>query len=328
MNKKTRIPSLPRLLKSKIYKTGQTRGADDDVIFQNRVNRNSTVLIPYRFFDQCKIAPYNNGIFENGYIVLINPVDYFELPNFKEILIQQRLQLGINALLFYYSREQWNNFNPIKNGLTFANSRTNPLGGQYVARVPSTTSDVDTKIQHGFNVSTLKGAGIRVYEYANKDTIDLSQLQLEYIFWQCYDAKDVLLHEGMLDIEVQERQEHIEKESTRFKLNDKTQLISFRILNSAGRAICPLCLAEISAFGFFKKVEQAEGREISDLTVTQLNLFHIQELRTGQYNHRPYNLGWGHHHCNIVVKDSGINDTLIWMNQVIEKNKMNGFVFN
>ena len=69
---KSRAPNLPDLIKSKLYKTGQTRGADDDVIFQNRVNRNSTVLIPYEVFDFFRVAPDNNGVFENGFIVLIN----------------------------------------------------------------------------------------------------------------------------------------------------------------------------------------------------------------------------------------------------------------
>ena len=32
-------PKLPQLLERKLSKTGQTRGADDDVIFQNRVSR-------------------------------------------------------------------------------------------------------------------------------------------------------------------------------------------------------------------------------------------------------------------------------------------------
>ena len=52
MAKKKSI-KLPKLIESKIYKTGQTRGADDDVIYQNRVNRNSTVLIPYSVYDIC-----------------------------------------------------------------------------------------------------------------------------------------------------------------------------------------------------------------------------------------------------------------------------------
>lgn len=42
---------LPASVKTKIYKTGQTRGADDDVIYQNRVGRNSTVIIPYEEYE-------------------------------------------------------------------------------------------------------------------------------------------------------------------------------------------------------------------------------------------------------------------------------------
>ena len=82
----------------------------------------------------------------------------------------------------------------------------------------------------------------------------------------------------------------------------------------------------MSASGFFTKVEQAEGRLVPDLTITQLNLFHIQELRLGSYGHRPYNLGWGHHHCNVVVKDAGIAETVIWMNTVVDKNVEAGYL--
>ncbi len=34
----------PKPVSVKMYKTGQTRGADDDVIFQNRVSRSSTLV--------------------------------------------------------------------------------------------------------------------------------------------------------------------------------------------------------------------------------------------------------------------------------------------
>ena len=69
-------------------------------------------------------------------------------------------------------------------------------------------------------------------------------------------------------------------------------------------------------------MEQAQGRAVLDLTVTQLNLFHVEELRVGVFNHRPYNLGWGHHHCNVVVKDSGIHKTLDWMEAVLNRNRL------
>jgi hypothetical protein len=92
------------------------------------------------------------------------------------------------------------------------------------------------------------------------------------------------------------------------------------MLNARGKTICPLCLEELSSQGFFNRMAQAEGREVTDLTITQLNLFHIEELRYGLLNHRPYNVGWGHHHCNVVVKDSGILATLMWMGQVLSRN--------
>ena len=79
----------------------------------------------------------------------------------------------------------------------------------------------------------------------------------------------------------------------------------------------PTVLKKLSGRGFYYRLAQAEGREVPDLTVTEINLFHIDELKYGQYNHRQYNLGWGHHHCNVVVKDSGIYPTLKWMSESI-----------
>ena len=58
-----RPPKLPQLLDRKIYKTGQTRGADDDVIYQNRVSRGSTVLIPYHLWDEVSAPPVGEGDF-------------------------------------------------------------------------------------------------------------------------------------------------------------------------------------------------------------------------------------------------------------------------
>ena len=327
MNKAIKIPSLPKLLKGKFYKTGQTRGADDDVIFQNRVNRNNTVLIPYDNFNNCKVAPDGKGIFENGFIVLVNPKDYFEIKDFAKKMVEQGLKLGKNALLFYYSREQWNMYNPLKSNFKPATSRNNPLGGQYVARVPATTASDELKIQHGFTGTSMKGAGIRVYEYASINEIKLTQIQLEFIYWLCKDSKEVSINEGMSMEGILSRIDNVNKQAKELKLDDKKTLQKARIINLNNHTICPLCLEEISAKGFFSKVEQADGRSVSDLTVTQLNLFHIKELRTGQFNHRIYNLGWGHYHCNTVVKDSGIIETLVWMNEVIEQNKKSGFKF-
>ncbi len=306
------------LVKTKIYKTCQTRGADDDVIYQNRVKRNNTVLIPYNEYEVCKKAPTANGVYENGYIVLIKPEEYF-VPNASAKFKKQGLELGKNMLVFYETREQWNNYK-IKTGWKPATSRKAPLGGEYVARVPATTAEGQTKIVEGYNTSTMKGAGIRVYEYADSNTIDLCRLQLEYLFWSCYDIEKFLE-----DNEEQRKALEIHRDKILAKAHEKgvddtKRLQKERIIDNEGHTICPLCLEKMSALNFASKMVQAEGREVPDLTVTDTSLFHIHELRTGSFNHQLFNLGWGHHYCNITVADKGVEGTLDWMKQILEKN--------
>ena len=322
-----KIPKLPNLLDRKIYKTGQTRGADDDVIYQNRVARNSTVLIPFSQYEICKEAPTNKGLYERRFIVLIKPEEYFDNKDIKEVLSNNKLVLGKNTLIFYETRGQWEKYNPEKINLKVAKSRISPLGGKYVARVPSTTAESVSKILKGYTTSGMKGAGIRVYEYASQDTIRLCKIQLRFLFWSCFNSEEILRIQGMSDEHIKNRKEFDLKEVNDHKLDDFERLKEVRIINKKNVTICPLCLKELSADGFFNRLEQAEGRDVPDLTVTQLNLFHVKELRYGQFNHKPYNVGWGHHHCNIVTKDSGIIDTLKWMNEVLDTNLREGYKF-
>lgn len=314
------LPKLPTLLDRKIYKTGQTRGADDDVIYQNRVSRNSTVLIPYACWELCAVGQHA-GVYENGFIVLLTPAEYFGNPNIDAELTAKGLALGTNALVFYETREGWLANNPDALGWMPAQQRIAPLGGQYVARIPGTTAAEDAgKIVHGFNRTAMKGAGIRVYEYASAETIKRCRLQLEALFWLCEDAQNVAIVNGMTVKGATTRRTAILEKCRELDLLDIARLTEVRILNAQGRTICPLCRSELSGQGFFTRMEQAEGRLVPDLTVTQINLFNIAELRISVLNHRPYNLGWGHHHCNVVVKDSGIRKTLEWMRDVLRRN--------
>lgn len=320
-----RIPKLPQLLDRKIYKTGQTRGADDDEIFQNRVARTSTVLIPYPIWIRYLAPPAAKQVFERGFIVLISPDEYFdELKNGAK-LAQSGLVLGKNCLVFYETRAQWNGHNPGALKWKAAQSRQAPLRGQYVARISATTSlDGGGKIVRGFDTTANKGAGIRLYEYASTETIAACRYQLEALFWLCHDADAVATQNGMTQKDAVLRKKEILKTCEDQALLDKARLIQARIMSKSSKTICPLCLEELSSQGFFNRLEQAEGRAVLDLTVTQLNLFHIEELRMNTFNHRPYNLAWGHHHCNVVVKDSGIQKTLEWMDEVIQRNATAG----
>jgi len=323
---KTKVPKLPQLLDRKIYKTGQTRGADDDVIFQNRVGRNSTVLIPYQFWNESFSYPENERNFENGFIVLIPPAVYFKDKDFSNILKKKSLILGKNCLVFYQTRQDWDRFNPEKIGWKPAQKRNAPLGGNYVARVPATTAlDNGAKTIQGFTTTTGKGAGIRLYEYASSATIQKCRLQLEALYWLCFDSVDVASKNSMTKQNAEMRKKFILDKCKSMDLLDYKKLNKVRMLDEDNKTICPLCLERLSGVGFLSRMMQAEGREVPDLTVTEINLFHIKELRYGVYNHKPYNLGWGHHHCNVVTKDSGILETLKWMKVVLQRNKKSGF---
>lgn len=328
MKKNTRVPNLPDLLKRKIYKTGQTRGADDDVIFQNRVSRSSTVLIPYQVWDFAHMPPAGETKFESGFICLLTPKEYFETPNIDSVLAKKSLRIGDNALVFYQIRSDWERYNPEAKNWRPANSRTSPLNGEYVARIAARTSENSGKISRGFNTTGSKGAGIRLFEYATPDVIKYCHVQLEAIFWMCHDSDESACEFGMTPGDIKTRKNHILDLAKRNNLLDLRKLQDARIINKDHITVCPLCLEPLSSYGFFNRLAQALGREVHDLTVTEINLFHIDELRYGVYNHRPYNLGWGHHHCNVVVKDSGIDETLQWMNDVLERNRESGHILS
>ena len=289
-------------------------------LFGLQHRRNSTVLIPYSEYEQCKNAPTLKGKYENGFIVLIKPEDYFKEGIEAEVK-KKGLKLGKNLLVFYETREQYTKY-PIKKSWKPAKSRKSPLGGQYVARIPATTEKGKDKIIEGYNSSKLKGAGIRVYEYADDATISACRLQLEFLFWSCYDIDDFL--KACSEEEATKLRTHMREvitDAVKKGLADMEKLKEQRIVNEKGNTICPLCLKPISALEFASKMEQIKGREIPDLTVTNISLFHIHELRSGEFNHRTYNLGWGHHHCNVTVADMGVQGTLDWMKEVLEANK-------
>lgn len=317
-----RLPNLPKLLKTKIYKTGQTRGADDDEVFQNRVARYSTVLIPLGQWEGCTIPDDGSAAYENGYIVLVEPAWYFGTVNPDNELAQRGLTLGQNALVFYETRDQWEANDPTLRGWEVATRRRPPLGGSYIARISGTTAEGREKVLAGFTTTSSKGAGIRVYEYASTANVNACRTQLEALFWLCKNAIDTAVASGMTARDAKLRRDAVLDAARIGKLLDLARLADLRVVDAQGVTTCPLCLEEMSATALLTRITQAAGRATLDQAVTEASLFHLQELRVGKSNHKPHNLGWGHHHCNVVVKDSGITETLEWMHKVLRRNKI------
>src|SRR5699024_5541110 len=299
-----KLPRLPELLDRKVYKTGMTRGASNREIFQNRVSRSSTVLIPWEVWEQCKRPNDDVGEYENGFIVLVNPEWYFTTSEADELLAREGLVLGENAVLLFQRPDQWEKYSlpenaPLPNGQPFKppTSRTAPIGGTVIARIHSTTSANSKAIIWGFNEKNLRGAGIRVYEYASKKTVDKTQVQLEAYFWCSEGALEAVVAKGMNADDARQRQSVVLESARNEGLFHAAKLQNKRILDESSMCIGPLCLERLRAEDFFKRESQAEGRETWDNTVTSISLFHIDELRMGSLQHKPYNLSWGHHHC-------------------------------
>lgn len=320
-----RLPKLPPLLQSKIYKTGQTRSSNDDVIFQNRANRNGTVLIPFESINLFDLSVLTSYKFESGFIVVMSPEDYYKNPEALATMKAKKLKLGVNTILLYETRAQWNEFNPYKNKLSVAEKRTSPIDGHFVARILSSTSKDEEKIILGFNTSSCKGAGIRVAEYASLLTIKSCHLQLEYLFWLCYDSREVAIGAGMTESEIENRVAAITTACNNQKLANTDRLYKTRIINNASNTICPLCLKKLSAAAFLINFfDPSEKSSDVDKEISQINLFYINQLKTGEFNHTPYNLAWGHQNCNMICKETGVIETIKWMKEVV----VNTIIFN
>lgn len=327
-----RLDRLPSLIARKLYKTGQTRGAQLSEIYQNRVLRNSTVLIDWEYWSKCKTPGDVRTAYEGGYIVLVNPTWYFTTPQADQLLADEGIALAQNAVLLFQQRAQWDTYKLpmgalLPNGVAFSPplQRSAPIGGCVLARVHSTTSRNSEAITWGYDEPSLRGAGIRVYEYASTETIASTRIQLEALFWLSHGSVDAAIHGGMTRDGARIRRDRVIEIATRDQLLDARRLTSLRILDAHEQCICPLCRVPIEAEDFFLRGDQAEGRETWDITITEISLFHVEELRVGRLQHRPYNLGWGHHYCNVVAKDAGIDQTLKWMAQVIETNQQSGW---
>lgn len=313
------LKGFPTDIIKKINKTKQTRGAQpyDRVPYQNRVNRCNKVVMPFAFRN-C-FPP--SGSFENGYVIMVRPEEIID-PQTRAIRsgFPKEVIIGSNAFIFYDNKQDWNNYPPENyewgpRRLTLNGEEINTRkegavdSGEYLARVPATTSSGE----EGKPIVRGPPQGIRFYEYASEKEIWLCTMQLAYLA-----AKT----EGLDEVaEAKIPSPHLEAICNYYNLNDDSKLEKMRVLRS-GMACCPLCLEPIKASELMERAKQAEGREVVDLTITEANLFHIADLRPGEYNHIYQSLGWGHYHCNTVARDNGIEKTLKWMLNVLKNNNM------
>lgn len=297
------LVGLPEEIRNKIGKTKQTRGAQpyDRVVYQNRVNRNGLAVIPYRFRD--RLHPEG---FENGHVVMVRPEEYFIEAGGVRDDFDQTVIIGTDAFVYYDNRRHFNQYPPLP--AWRPRSRGGP--GEMVLRLPATTA-----VDQAAAVARVEGEpqGIRFFEYASTAELNATCIQLALLSWHT-EGIDIHRTDGGIGVP-----EVLLQEARRQQLWDTRRLEALGVIED-GRTICPLCRQRIRATELMTRVEQAEGREVFDLTITEVNLFHMIDLKPGWYNHHRYSLGWGHHHCNAVARDRGLGPTVAWMADVLRRN--------
>jgi len=104
-------------------------------------------------------------------------------------------------------------------------------------------------------------------------------------------------------------------------LFDTELLQEIGALNNQNELICPLCKNVIDFEEFFIEIEQQEGRQVMDNTQRSIVLMHVKALKPGDFNHKTYNLAWGHNWCNLIQGDKDIDETIEMLKEIIDNHE-------
>ncbi len=173
------------------------------------------------------------------------------------------------------------------------------------------------------------GLGNFDFDYASQAETRKICDQLTYMALKIPGFKKILKSQN--DSIAMEDIMEFEKELTKKCLD--SDLLDFKKLSDIGAwdetnnyPICPLCKEKISAEEFLATADQVEGRQEEDNTRAEIVLMHINALRPGEFNHRTYNLGWGHIHCNAIQSDQTIDETLEDLKRILKNNHIHTII--
>lgn len=118
MSRKVSLEKLPPLVERKIYKTGQTRGASNSEIYQNRVGRNSTVLIPLASGASVVIHMEKMTNMKMGLLSLSVLIGISQRPT--PTTIYSKMESSLVSMLFF-------SINVVVSGISMENSSRGPV---------------------------------------------------------------------------------------------------------------------------------------------------------------------------------------------------------
>jgi len=269
--------------------------------YQNHVNRNSKVIIPYEKLSEVTLSNY-----KDGYVIRLFPSQYFSSKNVvKECFINNHsVIVGDNAFVLYRTYEDFNNYPPqpeweIRSILRYdkkkkiycipSNDRRGDIidCGHYLLRISNSGTN---KKQNKFEGPA---QGIFAPEYADANTNFLCQAVLAWL---------IIKTEGSPYNEADF--EHLEAILRKHNLIDSPHFENDYILHN-GKTTCPLCqkviqyseLNEIISFDDEEGLENSTD-QVGSTRSTKVNLFHMVPLCYSSLENIPTQVSWGHATCN------------------------------
>lgn len=286
----------------KIEKAGYCtpRGGDKGG-YQNHVNRNSKVIIPYE-----KLAEVTLSNYKDGYVIRLFPSQYFseKMTIREEFINNTDIVVGENAFILYRTYDDFDTYPPLQEWKIRSLLGYDSNKGEYCIPVKSRRGNIKD-IGHfllrisnsGTNKKEKKFSGppqgIFAPEYADANTNFLCQAVLA---WLIIKTKDSPYEEANF--------EHLKAILRKYNLLDSEHYEKDYIIHN-GVTACPLCQRAIcySELNEVISYDDEEGLENSTEQVgatrsTKVNLFHMVPLRYASLEHIPSQVSWGHANCN------------------------------
>lgn len=269
--------------------------------YQNHVNRNSKVIIPYE-----KLSEVNLDNYKDGYVIRLFPSQYFTAKHtINKIFIDNpNVIIGDNAFVLYRTYEDYETLPPlpdweIRSVLKYNNDtqeydipsndrRGNIIDcGHYLLRISNSGTN---KKQNQFEGPA---QGIFAPEYADANTNFLCQAVLA---WLIIKTENSPYNEDDF--------EHLKAILQKHNLLDSPHYENDYIMHN-GKTTCPLCqrvimhneLNELISFddeeGLTNSTEQ-----VGSTRSTKVNLFHMVPLCYATLENIPTQVSWGHATCN------------------------------
>lgn len=269
--------------------------------YQNHVNRNSKVIIPFE-----KLPEVNLDNYKDGYVIRLFPSQYFSAKHtvIDEFVNNPSVIVGENAFVLYRTYEDLEALPPlpdwkIRSILKYNNKtgkydipsldrRGNIIdSGHYLLRISNSGTN---KKQNRFEGPA---QGIFAPEYTDANTNFLCQAVLAWL---------IIKTEGSPYSE--ENFEHLKAILQKHDLLNSPHYENDYIMHN-GKTTCPLCQRVIihSELNELISFDDEEGltnstEQVGSTRSTKINLFHMVPLCYSTLENIPTQVSWGHATCN------------------------------